>query len=57
MSNPEKIVEPEPYVAVPAIQAISYAMNSDELRNLYANLLAKSMIKDTKDTVHPLLLK
>ena len=28
-------------------------MNSDELRNLYANLLAKSMIKDTKDTVHP----
>lgn len=51
--DPEKIVEPEPYVAVPAIQAISYAMNSDELRNLYANLLAKSMIKDTKDTVHP----
>lgn len=38
--DPEKIVEPEPYVAVPAIQAISYAMNSDELRNLYANLLA-----------------
>lgn len=28
-------------------------MNSDELRNLYANLLAKSMISDTKDTVHP----
>lgn len=51
--DPEKIVEPEPYVAVPAIQAISYAMNSDELRNLYANLLAKSMINDTKDTVHP----
>lgn len=51
--DPEKIVEPEPYVAVPAIQAISYAMNSDELRNLYANLLAKSMITDTKETVHP----
>lgn len=51
--NPDKIVEPEPYVAIPAIQAISYAMNSDELRNLYANLLAKSMISDTKDTVHP----
>ena len=51
--DPDKIVEPEPYVAIPAIQAISYAMNSDELRNLYANLLAKSMISDTKDTVHP----
>lgn len=49
----DKIVEPEPYVAVPAIQAISYSMNSEELRNLYANLLAKSMNIDTKDSVHP----
>lgn len=51
--DPEKIVEPEPYVAVPAIQAISYSMNSEELRNLYANLLAKAMNSDTKDMVHP----
>lgn len=49
----EKIVEPEPYVAVPAFQAISYSMNNDELRNLYANLLAKSMMSDTKEFVHP----
>ncbi len=49
----EKIVSPESYVAVPAIQAISYSMNSDELRNLYANLLAKAMIISTKDAVHP----
>ena len=49
----DKIVTPEPYVAVPAIQAISYAMNSEELRNLYANLLAKSMVLDTKNSVHP----
>lgn len=52
-TDPEKIVEPEPYVAIPAIQAISYSMNSEELRNLYANLLANSMISDTKDSVHP----
>lgn len=51
--DPEKIVEPEPYVAVPALQAISYSMNSEELRNLYANLLAKAMNSDTKDLVHP----
>ncbi|MFR3727641.1 DUF4393 domain-containing protein [Lacrimispora sp.] len=51
--SPEKIVTPEPYVAIPAIQAISYSMNSEELRNLYANLLAKSMNTDTKDSVHP----
>ena len=51
--DPNKIVEPETYVAVPAIQAISYSMNSEELRNLYANLLAKAMNSDTKDLVHP----
>lgn len=49
----DKIVTPEAYVAVPAIQAISYSMNSEELRNLYANLLAKAMNSDTKDVVHP----
>lgn len=49
----DKIVTPEAYVAVPAIQAISYSMNSEELRNLYANLLAKAMNSDTKDMVHP----
>lgn len=51
--EPEKIVEPEAYVAIPALQAISYSMNSEKLRNLYANLLAKSMNSDTKDFVHP----
>lgn len=49
----DKIVTPEGYVAVPAIQAISYSMDSEELRNLYANLLAKAMNSDTKDMVHP----
>lgn len=51
--NPNKIVEPEAYVSVPAILAISYSMNSDELRNLYANLLTKSMNSDTQYMVHP----
>lgn len=51
--DPKKIITPEIYVAVPAIQAISYSMNSEELRNLYANLLAKAMNSDTKDLVHP----
>ncbi len=49
----DNIVTPEAYVAVPAIQAISYCLDNDELRNLYANLLAKSMVIDTKDQVHP----
>lgn len=49
----EKIVEPEPYVAVPAIQQLSYSLDSEELRELYANLLASSMNADKKDEVHP----
>jgi hypothetical protein len=49
----KNIVSPEPYIAVPALQAISYCMNNDELRNMYANLLSKSMNKIVKNNVHP----
>jgi hypothetical protein len=49
----EKFVEPEPYVAIPAIQQISYCQNSEELRDLYANLLTSSMNADKKWQVHP----
>lgn len=49
----EKIVEPEPYVAIPAIQQLSYSLDSEELREMYANLLASSMNRDTKTNVHP----
>lgn len=51
--NPEEIVSPASYVAIPALQALSYSMDSDELRNMYANLLAKSMNINEKDKVHP----
>lgn len=40
--NPSNIVTPEPYVAIPTLQAISYCISSSELYELYANLLAKS---------------
>lgn len=49
--DPEKIVPPDPHIAVPAMQAIAYSMDSNELRNMYANLLAKAMNSDLKDTV------
>lgn len=49
----EKIVPPEPYVAIPALEGISYSMDSHELREMYANLLAQSMNSDTKENVHP----
>lgn len=53
----DEIVTPESYVAVPALQAISYSMSSDELREMYANLLAKAMYVDTKEKVHPSLVE
>ena len=49
----EKLCEPEPYVAIPAIQQIAYCYDSDELRDMYANLLAASMNTDKKWQVHP----
>lgn len=49
----DKQCEPEPYVAIPAIQQISYCYDSEVLRDMYANLLASSMNLDKKWTVHP----
>lgn len=49
----EKLTEPEAYVAIPAVQQLSYCYDSEELREMYANLLVSSMNKDTKSSVHP----
>ncbi len=49
----EKLMEPEAYVAIPAIQQLSYCYDSEELREMYANLLLSSMNVDTKYQVHP----
>lgn len=49
----EKLAEPEPYVALPAIQQLSYCYDSEALRDMYANLLLSSMNTDTKALVHP----
>lgn len=51
--SPELIEPPEPYIAVPALQYISYCMDCDELRDMYANLLANSMNKVVRNGVHP----
>ncbi len=49
----DQLVPPEPYVAIPAIQSMSYCIDSDELRDMYANLLASSMCKIKKSGVMP----
>lgn len=50
---PENIESPEAHIAVPALQYISYCMDNEELKNMYANLLANSMNSVVKNGVHP----
>lgn len=49
----EELTEPEPYVAIPTVQQLSYCYDSEELRNMYANLLVSAMNQNTKMDVHP----
>jgi len=49
----EKIVEPSPRIAVPAVQALVYSMNDDLIRELFANLLASDMNAERKSGAHP----
>lgn len=51
--SPESIQSPEAHIAVPALQYISYCMDNEELRDMYANLLANSMNRVVKNGVHP----
>ena len=50
---PELIEPPEAHIAIPAMQYMSYCMDNDELRDMYANLLANSMNRVVKNGVHP----
>lgn len=49
----DQIQPPEAYIAVPALQYISYCMDNNELRDMYANLLANSMTSVVRNGVHP----
>jgi hypothetical protein len=50
---PENIVSPPPSIAGPAIEALRFAGEDINLRELYANLLASSMDIGTQDLIHP----
>lgn len=49
----ENIVTPNPSIAGPAVEALRYVGHDENLRELYANLLASSMNKDTLEEAHP----
>lgn len=49
----ENIIAPPPNVAGPAIEALRYVGYDDSLRELYANLIATAMDKETVSKAHP----
>jgi hypothetical protein len=50
---PEQIDSPKPNIAGPAIEALRYTGHEESLRDMYANLLASAMDKDTAAGAHP----
>ena len=49
----EKRKSPEPEIAVPLLQALSYTAHNETLREMYINLLSNSMNTDNNNVVHP----
>ncbi len=49
----ENIVQPNPVVAVPAIEALRYTGHDETLREMYANLLANAIDVSTQENAHP----
>lgn len=49
----EDIVSPPPNVAGPALESLKYTGSIEELKELYANLIASSMDKNTTHEAHP----
>lgn len=50
---PENIVSPRPNVAGPLLESMRYTGHEEALRDMYANLLASSMNKNTSHRAHP----
>jgi hypothetical protein len=49
----EKIVPPDPRIALPALQALVLSMDEEEVRKLFASLLAAAMNSDRRALAHP----
>lgn len=49
----ERLKSPDPEIAVPLIQALTYTAQNETLRDMYLALLANSMDKQKTNIVHP----
>jgi len=52
-SDPEQIQTPPPYLAGPILLQLPFCADQEQLREMYANLLASAMKKDVASAVHP----
>lgn len=50
---PENIQTPDPSIAGPILESLRFTGHKDSISNLYANLLATSMDKETAKKAHP----
>lgn len=50
---PERLITPQPSVAGPAIEALRYTGYQDEIADMFANLLASAMTKETSSGALP----
>lgn len=50
---PENIVTPKANIAGPAMESLRYTGHEPSLSDMYANLLATAMNRDTQDDAHP----
>lgn len=51
--SPENLSNPEPNIVIPAYEALRYSLDKEDLRKMYINLIASSMLNEKKDKVHP----
>ncbi len=51
--NPDDIISPEPHLAGPLLESLKYTGYQDVLREMYLNLLATAMDKETATKAHP----
>ena len=47
------IIDADPRVFIPTLQALSYSFEEEEIKKLYLNLMASDMDKHSKKKVHP----
>lgn len=51
--SPDNIITPDPNVVGPALESLRYTGNNDLLSELFANLIANAMDKETTKKAHP----